>query len=46
MEIIWQTWKDVAGLRQKGVQVRKGETIVVDELKKNSIFQPMCVQSR
>jgi len=34
MEITRQTWKDVAGLRQKGVQVRKGETSAVDEFNK------------
>ena len=34
MEITRQTWKDVAGLRERGVQVRKGETTVVDEFNK------------
>jgi len=29
MEITRQTWKDVVGLRQKSVQVRKGETSAV-----------------
>jgi len=45
MEITRQTWKDVAGLRQKGVQVRKGETSVVDEFKKVQYFnQCVCNQ--
>ena len=34
MEITRQTWKDVAGLRQRGVQVCKGETSAVDEFNK------------
>jgi len=38
MEITRQTWKDVAGLRQRGVQVRKGETSVVDEFNKVQYF--------
>ena len=42
MEITRQTWKDVAGLRQRGVQVRKGETIVVDEFNKVQYFNHIC----
>jgi len=32
MEITRKTWKDVVGLRQRGVQVRKGETSAVDDV--------------
>ena len=39
MEITRQTWKDVAGLRQRGVQVRKGETSVVDDFNKLQYFK-------
>jgi len=42
MEITSQTWKDVAGLRQRGVQVRKGETGAVDEFNKVQYFN-QCV---
>jgi len=45
MEIIRQTWKDVAGLRQKGVQVRKGETSAVDEFNKVHYFN-QCVRNQ
>jgi len=34
MEITRQTWKDMVGLRQRVVQVRKGEINVVDEFNK------------
>jgi len=44
MEITRQTWKDVAGLRQKGMQVRKGETSVVDEFNKVQYFN-QCVRN-
>jgi len=42
MEITKQTWKDVVGLRQRGVQVRKGETSVVDEFNKMQCGKPSC----
>ena len=45
MEITRQTWKDVAHLRQKGVQVRKGETSAVDEFNKVQYFN-QCVKPR
>jgi len=38
MEITRQTWKDVAGLRQRVVQVCKGETTTVDEFNKVQYF--------
>ena len=45
MEITRKTWKFVAGLRQRGVQVRKGETSAVDEFNKVQYFnQCMCNQ--
>jgi len=44
MEITRQTWKDVVGLRQKGVQVRKGETSGVDEFNKVQYFN-QCVRN-
>jgi len=44
MEITGQTWKDVVGLRQKGVQVRKGETTTMDELNKVQFFN-QCVRN-
>jgi len=34
MEIKWKAWKDVVGLKARGVQVRKGETGVVQEFNK------------
>jgi len=34
MEINKKAWKDVAGLKSRGVQVRKGETVVVSEFNK------------
>jgi len=42
MKITKQTWKDVAGLRQRGMQVCKGETSVVDEFNKVQYFN-QCV---
>ena len=45
MEITRQTWKDMVGLRQRGVQVRKGETIVVDEFNKVQYFN-QCVRNQ
>jgi len=45
MEITRPTWEDVVGLRQRGVQVRKGETSVVDELKKVQYFN-QCVRNQ
>jgi len=45
MEITRQTWKDVAGLRQRGMQVRKGETSVVDEFNKVQYFN-QCVRNQ
>jgi len=44
-EITRQTWKDVAGLRQRGVQVRKGETSAVDEFNKVQYFN-QCVRNQ
>ena len=45
MEISGQTWKDVVGPRQRGVQVHKGETSVVDEFNKVQYFnQCVCNQ--
>jgi len=38
MEITRQTWKDKAGLRQRGVQVHKDETSAVDEFNKVQYF--------
>jgi len=38
MGITRKIWKDMAGLRQRGVQVRKGETNVVDEFNKVQYF--------
>ena len=45
MEIARQTWKDVDGLRKRGVQVRKGETSVVDEFNKIQYFN-QCVRNQ
>jgi len=45
MEITRQTWKDVDGLRQRGVQVRKGETSVVDGFNKEQYFN-QCVRNQ
>jgi len=45
MEITMQTWKDVAGLRQRGVQVCKGETTTVDEFNKVQYFN-QCVRNQ
>jgi len=45
MEITRQTWKDVADLSQKGVQVRKGKTSVVDEFNKVQYFN-QCVHNQ
>jgi len=45
MEITRQTWKDVASLRQRGVQVRKGETNAVDEFNKVQYFN-QCVRNQ
>ena len=45
MEITRQTWKDVAHLRQKGVQVCKGETSAVDEFNKVQYFN-QCVRNQ
>ena len=39
MEITRKAWKDVAGLRQRGVQVRKGETGAVNEFNKVQYFK-------
>jgi len=45
MDISRQTWKDVAGLRQMGVQVRKGETTAMDEFNKLQYFNE-CVRNQ
>ena len=45
MEITRQAWKDVAGLRQRGVQVRKGETSAVDEFNRVQYFN-QCVRNQ
>ena len=45
MEISRLTWKDVAGLRQRGVQIRKGETSIVDEFNKVQYFNE-CVRNQ
>ena len=45
MEITRQTWKDVVGLRQKGVQVLKGETTIVDEFNKVQYLN-QCVRNQ
>jgi len=45
MEITRQTWKDVAGLRQRGVQVRKGETSAVNEFNKVQ-YCNQCVRNQ
>jgi len=45
MDIIRQTWKDMVGLRQRGVQVHKRETTTVDEFNKvQYINQCVCNQ--
>ena len=31
MEIIKEVWKAMVGLKQRGVQVRKGETLAIEE---------------
>jgi len=46
--LIWRsknTRKDVAGLRQRGIQVRKGETITMDEFNKVLYFN-QCVNNQ
>jgi len=45
MEITRQTWKDVVGLRQRDVQVHKGETSAVDEFNKVQYFN-QCVRNQ
>jgi len=45
MKITRQTWKDLAGLRQRGLQVRKGETSAVDEFNKVQYFN-QCVRNQ
>jgi len=45
VEITRQTWKDVVGLRQRGVQVRKGETSSMDEFTKVQYFN-QCVRNQ
>jgi len=45
MEITRQTWKDVASLRQRGVQARKGETSAMDEFYKVQYFN-QCVRNQ
>jgi len=45
MEITRQIWKDMAGLRQMGVQVHKDETTVVDEFK-NVQYYNQCVRNQ
>ena len=42
MEITRQTWKDVAGLRQMGVQVQKGEITEWMNLTKSNISTNVC----
>ena len=47
MKITRETWKDVAGLRQRGIQVRKGETTTVDEFNQVKYFnQGVCNQGQ
>ena len=43
IDIKRKKWKDVVGLRQSGKQVRKGETIGVDEFNKVQYFN--CVHN-
>jgi len=45
MEITRQTWKDVVGLRQRFVQVHKGETTIVYEFNKIQYFNE-CVRNQ
>ena len=44
MEITRQNWKDVVGLRQRGVKVRKRETTIVKEFNKVQLFN-QCVRN-
>jgi len=44
MEINKKAWKDVAGLKVRGVQVRKGETGVVKEFNKVQYYR-QCLRN-
>jgi len=44
MEISKKAWKDVVGLKQRGVQLRKGETGVVEEFNKVQYYR-QCLRN-
>jgi len=45
MEINKRAWKDVVGLKPRGVQVRKGEIGVSSRIQQDAILWPMLEKS-
>jgi len=45
MEINKRAWKDVVGLKPRGVQVRKGEIRVSSRIQQDAILWPMLEKS-